>query len=181
MRASKRPEAAPARRQLSTLPKPGVTLWRSRSSPGIRDNRKGSAYSAEPFHHPTGWPAPAAGRTKRSVCVKGLVPCWCLGASGEEGGICWRERQDIDRMTRTRKWKLSRGGVSDKRTRATGLAKCFKFAVSNIARHGDTDVFPFPIENHILFDYPEDFIDILKDVHEDFSSSLTTILPRPRE
>ena len=53
----------------------------------------------------------------------------------------------------------------------------FKFAVDNIAKFGDTDVFPYPIENHIFFDKPNEVVEILDAIHKDFDSSLLTIPP----
>ncbi len=38
----------------------------------------------------------------------------------------------------------------------------FELAVKNIARWGDTDVFPFPPENHILFDRQSEVVDLLE-------------------
>lgn len=38
----------------------------------------------------------------------------------------------------------------------------FKLALSNISRYGDTDVLPFPFENHIFYDMPEESLDLLK-------------------
>lgn len=48
----------------------------------------------------------------------------------------------------------------------------FRAAVQNIARHGDTDVFPFPIENHVLFDKEEAVVSALMKIHGDISSSI---------
>ena len=36
----------------------------------------------------------------------------------------------------------------------------YKMAVSNISKRGDTDIFPFPIENALFYDKPEDIINI---------------------
>lgn len=33
-------------------------------------------------------------------------------------------------------------------------ARFLRAALDNITRHGDTDVFPFPIESHVFFDKP---------------------------
>jgi hypothetical protein len=43
----------------------------------------------------------------------------------------------------------------------------FIFALENISRWGDTDVFPFAPENHILFDKSPEIADILIDIHKD--------------
>lgn len=48
----------------------------------------------------------------------------------------------------------------------------FRQAVQNIARHGDTDVFPFPIENHAFYDHTDEVVKILLNIHADFSEAL---------
>lgn len=47
-----------------------------------------------------------------------------------------------------------------------------KLAVKNVASYGDTDIFPFPIENHIFHDKPEDVIAILKEIDKSFDTAL---------
>ena len=44
-----------------------------------------------------------------------------------------------------------------------------RFAVKNIARYGDTDVFPFPLENHWFHDAEDDVVELL--THLDKSST----------
>jgi hypothetical protein len=53
----------------------------------------------------------------------------------------------------------------------------FEFATGNIARHGDTDVFPFPIENRIFFDLPDDTVACLEDIHKDFDRAIYDMPP----
>lgn len=48
----------------------------------------------------------------------------------------------------------------------------FRLAVSNVARLGDTDIFPFPIENHIFYDEPERIVKILHHIHNNFDAEL---------
>ncbi len=48
----------------------------------------------------------------------------------------------------------------------------FEFAVGNIARHGDTDVFPYPVENRIFFDLPDDTVAALEALHKDFDKAI---------
>ncbi len=43
-----------------------------------------------------------------------------------------------------------------------------KKSVENIINHGDTDIFPFPVENLLFYDKKTEFIDILENVHKDF-------------
>jgi hypothetical protein len=44
-----------------------------------------------------------------------------------------------------------------------------KAAVQNIATHGDTDVFPFPLENHIFFDKESETIELLEKIDKEFN------------
>jgi hypothetical protein len=41
-------------------------------------------------------------------------------------------------------------------------------AVDNVAKHGDTDVFPFPLENHWFHDMPASVIGLLEEIDRDF-------------
>jgi hypothetical protein len=43
------------------------------------------------------------------------------------------------------------------------MEQYLRAALENITRYGDTDVFPFPVENHIFFDKPGEALEILKD------------------
>lgn len=47
-----------------------------------------------------------------------------------------------------------------------------KLATKNVASYGDTDVFPFPTENHIFFDMPEKICSVLRGIDKDFEGSL---------
>lgn len=53
--------------------------------------------------------------------------------------------------------------------------KTFKLAIKNIESHGDTDIFPFPSENHLLHDVPDDLIEVLVQVDKDFDNALSKI------
>lgn len=48
-------------------------------------------------------------------------------------------------------------------------------AVRNVATWGDTDVFPFPIENHVFHDSQQQVVDLLEEVAKDFEASLNAI------
>lgn len=54
----------------------------------------------------------------------------------------------------------------------------FVFALENISRWGDTDVFPFAPENHILFDKSSEVADILLDAHNDLDKAMELDPPR---
>src|SRR5437879_6504244 len=49
----------------------------------------------------------------------------------------------------------------------------FKRAIANVIRHGDTDIFPFPVENHIFFDKPAETLALLQDLHRDFEGYMS--------
>lgn len=44
----------------------------------------------------------------------------------------------------------------------------FQLAVKNIVGFGDTDIFPFPIENHIFFDCEGEVVNLLMRIHSEF-------------
>ncbi|MFA6206465.1 MAG: RNA-directed DNA polymerase [Methylocystis sp.] len=48
----------------------------------------------------------------------------------------------------------------------------YRRAIRNIVRHGDTDIFPFPIENHVLHDKLDDAVTILAALDADVPRSL---------
>lgn len=50
-----------------------------------------------------------------------------------------------------------------------------KLATQNIAHFGDTDIFPFPTENHIFYDKSEGVCTVLKEIDNDFESALITM------
>jgi hypothetical protein len=49
----------------------------------------------------------------------------------------------------------------------------FELAVQNVAEHGDTDVFPFPLENHWFHDDAPGVIELLQQLDADFDSWLS--------
>lgn len=53
----------------------------------------------------------------------------------------------------------------------------YRRALKNIVAHGDTDIFPFPIENHILHDEPDKIVEILKKLDANVSQSLADYPP----
>jgi hypothetical protein len=48
----------------------------------------------------------------------------------------------------------------------------FKRAIANVTRNGDTDIFPFPVENHVFHDCPQQTVNVLNDLHGNFSKWL---------
>lgn len=57
------------------------------------------------------------------------------------------------------------------------MLQYFKAAIDNIYRHGDTDIFPFPIENRILFDQREEISSILFDYFRSIRESFAQNSP----
>ena len=50
--------------------------------------------------------------------------------------------------------------------------------MQNIVKHGDTDIFPFPFENHAFFDKPDDIIRVIIEYDDNFDEYLTRFPPR---
>jgi hypothetical protein len=74
------------------------------------------------------------------------------------------------------------GGGIESRVRTQGekivpivQKKTLKLAIRNIEGHGDTDIFPFPSENHLLHDAPDDLVEVLAQVDKEFEDSLSKI------
>lgn len=53
----------------------------------------------------------------------------------------------------------------------------FYAAIRNVYQHGDTDIYPFPIENRIVFDMAEKVVDLLQDIYEHFSEEFAQRSP----
>lgn len=49
----------------------------------------------------------------------------------------------------------------------------FERAVRNVATRGDTDVFPFPIENHVLHDKGDEVVELLLQISGDFRNAIS--------
>lgn len=50
-------------------------------------------------------------------------------------------------------------------------------AVQNIIKHGDTDIFPFPFENHAFFDKTERIIELIMEYDENFKEYINRFSP----
>jgi hypothetical protein len=61
------------------------------------------------------------------------------------------------------------------------IDRAIELAIQNIAKHGDTDVFPFPFETHIFFDNPVESKKILLDLHNNFDSYMAQSPPSTLE
>jgi len=53
----------------------------------------------------------------------------------------------------------------------------FRKAIKNIVAHGDTDVFPFPFERNLFEDKIEETLNILENIHKNFSAHLISSPP----
>jgi hypothetical protein len=53
----------------------------------------------------------------------------------------------------------------------------FRAAMANVYMHGDTDIFPFPLENRILFDQIESVIPLLLSARDKFESTFSQDAP----
>jgi hypothetical protein len=52
-----------------------------------------------------------------------------------------------------------------------------ELAIKNIQKHGDTDIFPFPIENRIICDKKSDIIELIQRMDGDFTNRIDTDAP----
>lgn len=57
------------------------------------------------------------------------------------------------------------------------LRDFFRKALKNISKHGDTDVFPYPVENAIFYDKEDDVIKLLEQINADFSKVIEQTPP----
>src|ERR1700759_141234 len=53
-----------------------------------------------------------------------------------------------------------------------------ELAVQNIVKHGDTDIFPFPFENHAFFDNRAEIVDLVVEYDEHFEEYLARFSPQ---
>src|SRR5690349_3935878 len=50
-------------------------------------------------------------------------------------------------------------------------------AIQNVVKHGDTDIFPFPFENHAFFDRRAETVDLVVEYDEHFEEYLARFSP----
>ena len=58
------------------------------------------------------------------------------------------------------------------------MRKYMQLAVQNIIKHGDTDIYPFPFENHAFFDKQDELVTILLNYHNEFDNYLAIHAPQ---
>ncbi|WP_299775424.1 hypothetical protein [uncultured Tateyamaria sp.] len=56
--------------------------------------------------------------------------------------------------------------------------KAAKLAVQNVIKHGDTDIFPFPFENHAFFDKETEAVELVTEYDENFEQYLNQYPPK---
>ena len=49
----------------------------------------------------------------------------------------------------------------------------YNLAIKNIAEYGDTDIFPYPVENALFFDDPGKIKSLLEDIDKNFNTWLS--------
>jgi hypothetical protein len=57
------------------------------------------------------------------------------------------------------------------------MREFFERSLENITKYGDTDIFPFPVENHVFFDKTADAIELLLDIDANFDDRLAESPP----
>lgn len=57
------------------------------------------------------------------------------------------------------------------------MKKYFEFAIDNIVKYGDTDIFPLPIENHIFHDCKDQVVKLLMQMFENFNDFVVKYPP----
>ena len=57
------------------------------------------------------------------------------------------------------------------------FSEAIRVSLKNIAKHGDTDIFPFPFERNLFFDRPDECRSLLLDLHSHFDQYLATYPP----
>ena len=57
------------------------------------------------------------------------------------------------------------------------MKQFFERAIRNVTRYGDTDIFPFPIENHVFFDNATETLALLQDIQDHFDDRLSKFPP----
>lgn len=59
----------------------------------------------------------------------------------------------------------------------TAMREHFQLALRNVTKHGDTDIFPYPVENRIFHDEQDAVLELLEDYHANFNEYLVRYPP----
>jgi hypothetical protein len=57
------------------------------------------------------------------------------------------------------------------------MREYFERALANVIKHGDTDIFPYPIETLIFYDKKRETIDLLLELNKNFATNLALYPP----
>jgi hypothetical protein len=57
------------------------------------------------------------------------------------------------------------------------MRQYFLRSLENVTKYGDTDIFPFPVENHIFHDCKAEVVDLLLDIDARFTEVLAQFPP----
>lgn len=63
-------------------------------------------------------------------------------------------------------------------TKAADLTPFFELAIKNITSFGDTDIFPLPFENHVLFDQKDKLTALLIEAFDEFDKIFARAPPQ---
>lgn len=54
----------------------------------------------------------------------------------------------------------------------SSITPFLKIALANVAAHGDTDIFPYPVEKHVFFDMADKCESVLENMHDSFKDTI---------
>jgi hypothetical protein len=74
--------------------------------------------------------------------------------------------------------KPSREELSPQMVSKIEFRAAARMAVQNIIKHGDTDIFPFPVETHAFFDKAKEIVDVILEYDDNFEEYITRFSPR---
>jgi hypothetical protein len=72
-----------------------------------------------------------------------------------------------------------KSNIPEKRTKLDDIKKCMLFALENVVRYGDTDIFPYPIERQIFRGEKKEATEILEEIYSNFDDLKTQMPEKP--
>jgi hypothetical protein len=67
------------------------------------------------------------------------------------------------------------GKGKNKKVKLETLEQCLAFAIDNVVRYGDTDIFPFPIERQVMRDKRDEVLKVLLEMDSNFEESIREV------
>lgn len=68
---------------------------------------------------------------------------------------------------------MAKGSQKDSKwSKLKTIEQCLAFAIDNVIRYGDTDIFPFPIERHVMRDKTDKVLQVLLEINNRFEESI---------